>query len=113
MPKPRPALFKWRHFEPEIIFCAVRWCLRFSLGSKRRLRNDWRELLRATANFSCLLRTCLPGLNPALLSRHCALRDQDLDESTLHLAGIDSSAAGDGEQGAAFGQSAESAGMLL
>jgi hypothetical protein len=25
MPEPRPALFKWRHFEPEIIVCAVRW----------------------------------------------------------------------------------------
>jgi transposase-like protein len=25
--KPRPALFKWRHFEPEIIVCAVRWYL--------------------------------------------------------------------------------------
>jgi hypothetical protein len=28
MSKPRPALFKWRHFEPEIIVCAVRWYLR-------------------------------------------------------------------------------------
>ena len=32
MIKPRPALFKWRHFEPEIILCAVRWYLRFSLS---------------------------------------------------------------------------------
>src|SRR6266851_2763719 len=32
MIKPRPALFKWRHFEPEIIVCAVRWYLRFSLS---------------------------------------------------------------------------------
>ena len=28
MPKLRPTLFKWRHFEPEIIICAVRWYLR-------------------------------------------------------------------------------------
>jgi IS6 family transposase len=28
----QPALFKWRHFEPEIIVCAVRWHLRFSLS---------------------------------------------------------------------------------
>ena len=28
MPKPRPTLFKWRRFEPEIIICAVRWYLR-------------------------------------------------------------------------------------
>ena len=32
MIKPRQALFKWRHFEPEIIICAVRWYLRFSLS---------------------------------------------------------------------------------
>ena len=32
MIKPRPALFKWRHFEPEVIVCAVRWYLRFSLS---------------------------------------------------------------------------------
>ena len=32
MPKLRPTLFKWRHFEPEIIICAVRWYLRFSLS---------------------------------------------------------------------------------
>src|SRR5436853_2527187 len=32
MCKPRPALFKWRHFEPAIITCAVGWYLRFSLS---------------------------------------------------------------------------------
>ena len=32
MCKPRPALFKWRHFEPAIILCAVRWYLRYSLS---------------------------------------------------------------------------------
>jgi IS6 family transposase len=30
--KLRPALFKWRHFEPAIITCAVGWYLRFSLS---------------------------------------------------------------------------------
>src|SRR5579871_6578733 len=30
--KPRPAPFKWRHFEPTIILCAVRWYLRYSLS---------------------------------------------------------------------------------
>jgi hypothetical protein len=30
--KPRPTLFKWRHFEPPIIVCAVRWYLRYSLS---------------------------------------------------------------------------------
>ena len=32
MIKTRPALFKWQHFEPEVIVCAVRWYLRFSLS---------------------------------------------------------------------------------
>ena len=40
MIKPRPALFKWRHFEPESIVCAVRWYLRFSLSYR-----DVEELL--------------------------------------------------------------------
>src|SRR5216684_655559 len=40
MNKPWPALFKWRHFEPEIIVCAVRWYLRFSLSYR-----DVEELL--------------------------------------------------------------------
>ena len=30
--KQRPVVFKWRHFEPQIILCAVRWYLRFSLS---------------------------------------------------------------------------------
>ena len=30
--KARPALFKWRHFEPGVITCAVSWYLRFSLS---------------------------------------------------------------------------------
>src|SRR5713101_2395117 len=40
MIKTRPALLKWRHFEPEIIVCAVRWYLRFSLSYR-----DVEELL--------------------------------------------------------------------
>ena len=40
MIKPLPKLFKWRHFEPEIIVCAVRWYLRFSLSYR-----DVEELL--------------------------------------------------------------------
>jgi len=37
---PDPALFKWRHFEVEIILCAVRWYLRYALSSR-----DVEELL--------------------------------------------------------------------
>ena len=36
----RPLVFKWRHFEPQIILCAVRWYLRFSLSYR-----DVEELL--------------------------------------------------------------------
>ena len=28
----RPAIFKWRQTAPELILCAVRWYLRFSLS---------------------------------------------------------------------------------
>ena len=27
-----PALFKWRHFEADLILCAVRWYLRYALS---------------------------------------------------------------------------------
>jgi transposase-like protein len=41
MAKPHPpAIFKWRHFTPEVILCAVRWYLRYSLSYR-----DVRELL--------------------------------------------------------------------
>jgi transposase-like protein len=36
-----PSLFKWRHFEAEIILCAVRWYLRYALSYR-----DVEELLR-------------------------------------------------------------------
>jgi transposase, IS6 family len=36
----RPAVFKWRQSEPEIIVCAVRWYLRYSLSLR-----DVEELL--------------------------------------------------------------------
>src|SRR5215471_9716852 len=41
MAKPQqPAIFKWRHFTPEVILCAVRWYLRYSLSYR-----DVQELL--------------------------------------------------------------------
>jgi IS6 family transposase len=40
MNKPLLASFKWRHFEPEIIVCVLRWYLRFSLSYR-----DVEELL--------------------------------------------------------------------
>src|SRR5258706_9187034 len=41
MAKPHPpAIFKWRHFTPDVILCAVRWYLRYSLSYR-----DVQELL--------------------------------------------------------------------
>ena len=37
---PGPAIFKWRQTEPELILCAVRWYLRYSLSFR-----DVEELL--------------------------------------------------------------------
>jgi len=37
-----PALFKWRHFQADMILCAVWWCLRYALSYR-----DVEELLRA------------------------------------------------------------------
>jgi IS6 family transposase len=39
-----PSLFKWRHFEAEIILCAVRWYLRDALSYR-----DIEELMRGYA----------------------------------------------------------------
>jgi hypothetical protein len=36
-----PVLFKWRHFQADIILCAVRWYLRYALSYR-----DVEELLR-------------------------------------------------------------------
>ena len=36
----RSEIFKWRHFAPEVILCAVRWYLRYSLSYR-----DVQELL--------------------------------------------------------------------
>ncbi len=56
----RPAIFKWRQTEPELILCAVRWYLRYSLSfrdaeellSERGLKVDhttiWRWVQRGS-----------------------------------------------------------------
>ena len=41
----RPAIFKWRHFAPEVILCAVRWYLRYSVKACRKAGSS-RPLLR-------------------------------------------------------------------
>ena len=69
----RPALFKWRHFEPEIIVCAVRWYLRFSLSYRdveellveRGLRADHTSVWRWVQRYAPVLnRRCRRELKP-------------------------------------------------
>ena len=38
----RPAIFKWRHTEPELILCAVRWYLLYRL----RVLGQWFDGIR-------------------------------------------------------------------
>jgi transposase-like protein len=66
MIKPRPALFKWRHFEPEIIVCAVHWYLRFSLSYR-----DVEELLMERG---------LPADHTTILALGAALRARTKQE---------------------------------
>ena len=59
------AIFKWRQTEPELILCAVRWCLRYSLSlrdveellSERGLEADhttiWRWSSATVPNWRC------------------------------------------------------------
>ena len=60
MPKPRPTLFEWRHFEPDIIVRAVRWYLRFS--------PSYRDVEALLIERVCLLTT------PPFLALGAALR---------------------------------------
>jgi len=89
MGRKRPALFKGRHFEPEIIVVCVRWYLRFSLS----LRNL--EEIMAERNLSvdhvtiwCWVQRYAPELN-----RRCRreLRNTNrswrCDETYLRIAG--------------------------
>ena len=64
----RPAIFKWRQTEPELILCAVRWYLRYSLSfrdveellSERGLKADhttiWRWVQRYGPELEARLR---------------------------------------------------------
>jgi hypothetical protein len=71
--KPRPALFKWRHFEPVIIVCTVRWYLRYSLSyrdveelvSERGLAVDHTTIWRWVQRYAPELnRRCRRELKP-------------------------------------------------
>ena len=51
----RPAIFKWRQTEPQLILCAVRRYLRYSLSLR-----DVEELLEER----CLISCCHPSAVP-------------------------------------------------
>ena len=71
----RPAIFKWRQTEPELILCAVRWYLRYSLSfrdveellSERGLKSDhttiWRWVQRYGPELEARLRRHLKPTN--------------------------------------------------
>ena len=76
MKKPvRPAIFKWRQTEPQLILCAVRWYLRYSLSLRdveellleRGLEADhttvWRWIQRYGPELERRLRHCLKPTN--------------------------------------------------
>ena len=73
----RPVLFKWRHFEPQIILCAVRWYLRYSLSyrevqellEERGVHVDHSTIWRCVQRFAPELDLRLrPHLKPTNLS---------------------------------------------
>jgi transposase-like protein len=45
-----PSLFKWRHFEADMILCTVRWSLRHVLSYR-----DGEELLRERGVYAVVL----------------------------------------------------------
>ena len=89
MCKPRPALFKWRHFEPAIIVCAVRWYLRFSLSyrdveelvTERGLAVDHTTIWRWVQRYAPELnKRCRRELKPTT-------RSWRVDETYISVAG--------------------------
>ena len=69
----KPPLFKWRHFEPAVITCAVGWYLRFSLSyrdveellSERGIPADHTSVWRWVQCYAPELnRRCRPELKP-------------------------------------------------
>ena len=79
----RSATFKWRRTEPELILCAVRWYLRYSLSSRdveellstRGLEADYTTIWRYRLGKGAFHLRADPG-NNALdnnLGRYCLL----------------------------------------
>jgi len=83
MNKPWPALFKWRHFEPEIIVCAVRWYLRFSLRIGTLRNWSWNEAAHAMFFFVPVRKLPLDGQSCA---PYCAARVKTVVYAPTELA---------------------------
>ena len=75
--KPHPLLFKWRHFEPEIILLCVRWYLSYRLSyrdlveimDERGLKISHTTILRWVFRFSNVLKNKVrPHLRKPLTS---------------------------------------------
>ena len=69
----RPKLFKYRHYEPEIILLCVRWYLRYSLSYRdlremmveRGLSVDHTTIYRWVQHYAPILeKKCRPRLRP-------------------------------------------------
>ena len=89
MCQPCPPLFKWRHFEPAIITCAVGWYLRFSLSyrdveellTERGVQVDHVTIYRWVLRFTPLL------AEAARPCRHAVGDRWFVDETYVKVAG--------------------------
>ena len=74
----RPAIFKWRQTAPELILCAVRWYLRYSLSlPETSPPSSARGLLRhrfQSCNTSPIYHLKLPVCGELLISPESAIR---------------------------------------
>jgi len=88
----RPAIFKWRQTAPELLLCAVRWYLLYSLSLR-----DVEELLRRARSGGGITRPSGVGCNVTVphWNSGCVVissRSTNLGESTRHI--FDSRAVG-------------------
>ena len=93
----RPAIFKWRQTAPELIVCAVRWYLRYSLSlrdveellNERGLEADhttvWRWVQCYGPELEQRLRRHLKPTNRKCCNFHAILNSQS--HNTLSLVG--------------------------
>src|SRR3954453_386405 len=84
----RPAIFKWRQTEPQLILCAVRWYLRYSLSLRDVEELLEERCLEAVVGSSTgavarrLILGLFPGFPPSCPFRTC----RDPVSSARHIA---------------------------